>query len=181
MRRECRARFPRNRRQRKSLVSDPGMQHGTCVTHVPWCMSGSLNRGDEKSVPGISGACATHKLTYLAIGPLNILVIVRHGMLGRTELSLVILMVSHQIIASMDCDLRMHANKWNNAQRKPNEHTFYFDKRIKDITCRSQMSRHRKASYYKATLAAPRYALISHILWLDSERLTTKSFQLTNW
>ena len=26
-------------------VSDPDMHHGTCVTHVPWCMSGSLTRG----------------------------------------------------------------------------------------------------------------------------------------
>ena len=26
-------------------VSDPDMHHGTCVTHVPWCMSGSLNGG----------------------------------------------------------------------------------------------------------------------------------------
>ena len=26
---------PRRRRQRKPLVSDPGMHHGTCVTHVP--------------------------------------------------------------------------------------------------------------------------------------------------
>ena len=25
-----------------SWVSDPDMHHGTCVTHVPWCMSGSL-------------------------------------------------------------------------------------------------------------------------------------------
>ena len=24
------------------LVSDPGMYHGKCVTHVPWCMPGSL-------------------------------------------------------------------------------------------------------------------------------------------
>ena len=23
-------------------ASDPGMHHGTCVTHVPWCMPGSL-------------------------------------------------------------------------------------------------------------------------------------------
>ena len=23
-------------------VSDPDMHHGTCVTHVPWCMPGSL-------------------------------------------------------------------------------------------------------------------------------------------
>ena len=29
MRRECRERFPRHRLQRKPLVSDPGMHHGT--------------------------------------------------------------------------------------------------------------------------------------------------------
>ena len=26
-------------------VSDPDMHHGTCVTHVPWCMAGSLTIG----------------------------------------------------------------------------------------------------------------------------------------
>ena len=26
-------------------VSDPDMHHGTCVTHVPWCISGSLTSG----------------------------------------------------------------------------------------------------------------------------------------
>ena len=26
-------------------VSDPNMHEGTCVTHVPWCMSGSLTSG----------------------------------------------------------------------------------------------------------------------------------------
>ena len=26
-------------------VSDPDMHHGTCVTHVTWCMSGSLTSG----------------------------------------------------------------------------------------------------------------------------------------
>ena len=50
--------FPRRRLQRKPLVSDPGMHHGTCVTHVPWCMSGSLTRGGGENVPGIPGACA---------------------------------------------------------------------------------------------------------------------------
>ena len=50
--------FPRRRFQRKPLVSDPGMHHGTCVMHVPWCMSGSLTCGDGESVPGIPGACA---------------------------------------------------------------------------------------------------------------------------
>ena len=27
------------------LVSDPDMHHGTCLTHVPWCMVGSLTSG----------------------------------------------------------------------------------------------------------------------------------------
>ena len=26
-------------------VGDPDMHHGTCVTHVPWCMPGSLTSG----------------------------------------------------------------------------------------------------------------------------------------
>ena len=50
--------FPCRRFQRKPLDSDPCMHHGTCVTHVPWCMSGSLTCGDRENVPGIPGACA---------------------------------------------------------------------------------------------------------------------------
>ena len=50
--------FPHPRFQRKPLVSDPDMHHGTCVTHVPWCMSGSLTCGDGENVPGTPGACA---------------------------------------------------------------------------------------------------------------------------
>ena len=68
MRRECRERFPHNRLQRKPLFSDPSMHHGTCVTHVPWCMSGSLTRGSGENVPGIPGACATRNFSYLARG-----------------------------------------------------------------------------------------------------------------
>ena len=34
------------------------MHHGTCVTHAPWFMSGSLTRGGGENVPGIPGACA---------------------------------------------------------------------------------------------------------------------------
>ena len=30
-------------------VSDPGMHHGTCVTHVPWCMPGSLTSGSLRN------------------------------------------------------------------------------------------------------------------------------------
>ena len=71
MRRECRERFPRHRLQRKPLVSDPGMHHGMCVTHVPWCMSGSLTRSGGENVPGIPGACATCNVTYLVRGPLE--------------------------------------------------------------------------------------------------------------
>ena len=58
MRREYREHFSRRPFQRKPLVSDPGVHHGTCVTHVPWCMSGSLTCGDGENVPGIPGACA---------------------------------------------------------------------------------------------------------------------------
>ena len=40
LRRECWERFPR-----PPQVSDPDMHHGTCVTHVPWCMPGLLTSG----------------------------------------------------------------------------------------------------------------------------------------
>ena len=70
MRRECWERFPHHRLQRKPLVRDPGMHHGTCVTHVSWCMLGSLNRGHDggENVPGIPGACTTCNFTYLTRG-----------------------------------------------------------------------------------------------------------------
>ena len=60
-----------HRFQRKPLVSDPGMHHDTCVTHVPWRMSGLLTRGSGENAPGIPGACTTRNLTYLSRGPLN--------------------------------------------------------------------------------------------------------------
>ena len=43
--------FPRARLQRKPPVTDPGMHCGTCGTHVPWCMSGSLTRGGGETFP----------------------------------------------------------------------------------------------------------------------------------
>ena len=67
MRRECREHFPRHRLQRKLLVSDPDMYYGTCITYVPWCMSGSLIRGGGENV----GACVTRNFAYLARGPLR--------------------------------------------------------------------------------------------------------------
>ena len=45
------------------------MHHGTCVTHMPWCMSGSPTRGGEENVPGIPGTCTTRKFTYLTKDP----------------------------------------------------------------------------------------------------------------
>ena len=59
----------RHRLQRKPIVSDPGMHHGTCDAHVPWCMLESLNRGGGENAPGIPGACAAHSFTYLSRGP----------------------------------------------------------------------------------------------------------------
>ena len=53
---------------RKPLNSDPGMHHGTCVTHVPWCMPESLIHLGRENIPGIPGACATRNFTYLARG-----------------------------------------------------------------------------------------------------------------
>ena len=61
--------FPAADFQGNRQVSYPGMHHGTCVTHVPWCMSGSLTSGGGENVPGIPGACATFNFTYLARGP----------------------------------------------------------------------------------------------------------------
>ena len=69
MRRWCRERFPHHRLQRKPPISDPGMHHGTCITHVPWCMSGSLTRGGEENVSGVPGACTTRNFAYLVRGP----------------------------------------------------------------------------------------------------------------
>ena len=60
--------FPRRRFQRKLLVNDPGMHHGTSVTRVPWCMPGSPTCGDGVNVPD---ACAIRNFTYLARGPLR--------------------------------------------------------------------------------------------------------------
>ena len=46
--------FSRQRLQMKPIVSDPGMHHGTCVMHVPWCVAWSLIRGGRKSFPALA-------------------------------------------------------------------------------------------------------------------------------
>ena len=54
-------------------VSDPDMHHGTCVTHVPWCMPGSLTSSflwsGGENAPSTLGACATRNFRYLVRGP----------------------------------------------------------------------------------------------------------------
>ena len=54
-------------------VSDPDMYQGTCATHVPWCMPGSLTSSflwsGGGNVPGILGVWITRKFTYLVRGP----------------------------------------------------------------------------------------------------------------
>ena len=53
-------------------VSDSDMHHGTCMTHVSWCMLGSpfpLKSVTGESVRGIPGACATRNFTYLVRSP----------------------------------------------------------------------------------------------------------------
>ena len=69
MRQEHRELLPRHRLQRKSLVSDPGMNHDTCVTYVLWLMSGSLTRFGGWNIPGIPGACATRNCKYVVRDP----------------------------------------------------------------------------------------------------------------
>ena len=61
--------FSPSQNEMKPLVSDPGIHHGTCVTHVSWCMPGSLTRGGGENVPGTPGAYATRNFTYLIKGP----------------------------------------------------------------------------------------------------------------
>ena len=52
---EYRERFTRHPLQRKSLGSDSGVHHGTYVTYVSWCMSGSLTRSGREIAHGIPG------------------------------------------------------------------------------------------------------------------------------
>ena len=71
MRRECRERFPRHRG-----LAMTNMHHGTRVTHMPWCMPGSLTSGflwslwREKCSRHFRRMC-THNFTYLVRAPWN--------------------------------------------------------------------------------------------------------------
>ena len=73
--RECQDRILHHRLQRKPPVSDPGMLHGTCVTHVPWCMSGSLTLGGGENVPGIPSAGSTPQFYVSGKRPIDYMVL----------------------------------------------------------------------------------------------------------
>ena len=67
MRRECRERFPRHRIQRKQIVSDSGMHRGTCVTHVPWWMSGLLTSNQRIwQEAHVTVRCIVNRLLYIS-------------------------------------------------------------------------------------------------------------------
>ena len=56
-------------------VSDPGMRHGASVTHVLWCIPGSLNSGFlwsrwRENVPGIPGSCVIHNFAVSGKRPM---------------------------------------------------------------------------------------------------------------
>ena len=102
--------FPANRLQRKPLVNNPDMHHGTCVTHVPWCMSGSLTRGGRENVPDIPGACATHNFAYLVRSPLQLTLngervsmrFHRHdGQLSNLSLNNVLVIIHDTVLSSV--------------------------------------------------------------------------------
>ena len=63
--------FPHRQLRRILLVRDPGMRHGTCVTHVPWCMSGLLTRGGREKWSRHSRRMRTSNFMYLARGLCN--------------------------------------------------------------------------------------------------------------
>ena len=72
-------------------VSDPGMHHGMCVTHMPWCMLGSLTSGSLWS--WWYGNCSRHsrrmrspQFTYLVRGSF---LLFQFQLSGNEEITLV--------------------------------------------------------------------------------------------
>ena len=110
MRRECREHLFRHWIQRKPLLSDPCMHHGTCVTYVPWCMSGSLTRGGGKNVPGFPGACAIHNFTYPVRGPCGKLYLVSWK--RRWWWTVVQTDERTDTLCKMDCDTTKQIRFW---------------------------------------------------------------------
>ena len=109
--RECMGRFARHRLKRKPLFSDPGMHHGTCVTHVPWCMSGSQTRGSGEIVPGISGPCATRNFAYLVRLLLLLTLIVGSKKIGNLSVFSLTAVSQHRILQENDVSVIMYCTR----------------------------------------------------------------------
>ena len=94
-------------------VSDPDMHHGTCVTHVPWCMPGSVITGFfwsqwRVNIPIIPGACATHSFTYLVRAHSTGMVrYVNHRNVFKIHLELQLLLPGTNVLIHL-LDVRVH-------------------------------------------------------------------------
>ena len=130
MYRECVERCSRHRLQRKLLVSNPGMHHGTGVAHGTWCMSVSLTRGHGENIPG---ACATRNIAYLVRGPCRGKPAVNKLISARTK-----------TVVTWRVEIREHFNT------RPNI-TWYCTKHINVFKCRSDIA--PKGTPYLAVLS----------------------------
>ena len=93
--------FPCHWLQRKLLVSDPSMHHGTCFTHVPWCMLGSLTHGGRENIPGILSSCAKCNFYIFGKRPMKQLtygVEVLYSLLCRPVVHTVTLRQQHELV-----------------------------------------------------------------------------------
>ena len=114
MHRECRERFPRHRLQWKPLISDPGMHPGTCVTHVPWCMTGSQIRGGRESVSGIPGACALHNPQFCVCGKRPLVWCIRLGASTNTKK---MILLNKELFCSSRCSCIWHSTQCTSQQK----------------------------------------------------------------
>ena len=103
MRRECQERFPHHRFQRKPPVSDPGMHHVTCVTHVPWCMSWLLTRSDGEMLPAFR--CMRNPQFYVS-GKIPTLIVI-----GKSDGQADILSLCHTMYINVH-DMRVACHLW---------------------------------------------------------------------
>ena len=83
--------------------SNPDMYHGTCVTHVPWCMLGSLTSGClwsrwRENVPGTPGASAT-RFFYVS-GKRPMLLFLNRGRINLERVKIVMYWHSSMITIS---------------------------------------------------------------------------------
>ena len=110
-------------------LSDRDMHHGTCVTHVPRCMPGSLTSGFLWGWGGenVPVACATRNFTYLVVDFIHDMASVLAHIMWLLCLWLEVLMFNLQT----GCNYRFseHVEKWTldgcpETSRVPRQHWF---------------------------------------------------------